>query len=250
MKLLELFITETTEEDRAIISLSSAIYRHMQKYVDYIDPDSTEPLDIGQIRDFCDTPLEALDSIHIVLQRGDALRKSVHDDDGEEDDANPSVTLGAWFAADETIKLNSEYITSNTIKSTISHELRHALDDFKSEGRASNSDRYRTPKKKEHRIKDPYMGNLAYKAQPAEINARFVQVLHAITNALERASLKDLPPDQLRARAEATLKKSLQVHKISNLFPEKEKSPDYKRLMKRAVDFIQKEVDHIKNTSF
>jgi hypothetical protein len=253
MKLLELFITETTEEDRAIISLSSTIYRHMQKYADYIDPKNTEPLDIGKIDDFCTTPLDGIEDISIFLMQGDAFRAKVKADNKEKDDDEDSdgkVTLGAWYSDIPGIYLNADYITSNAIKSTITHELRHALDDLKSEGRANSSGRYTTPKKKEHRINDPYMGNLEYRARPNEINARFSQVLHDITTTIEKISIKNIPPDQLRARAEATLKRSMQTHKISSLFPEKENSRDYKRLMKRAADFILKEIDHIIKTSY
>lgn len=254
MKLLELFITETTEEDRAIISLSSTVYRHIQKYADYVEPDSSDTIDTGKIDDYCTTPLDGMEDISVVLIPGDVLREKIkkeRKESGEEvDDDEGKVTLGQWDANGPTIFLNSDYITSNAIKSTITHELRHALDDLKSGGKANASTKYRTPKNKKHRKKDPYLGDLSYKAQPAEINARFAQVLHAITTELERASLKDLPPDQLRARAESTLKRSMQTHKISYLFPQKDRSPDYKRLLKRAADFIQKEIKHLTNASF
>lgn len=249
MKLLELFITETTEEDRAIISLSSAVYKHIQKYADYIDPNSSEPLDVGKIDDFCTTPLDGIEDIHVILLQGDALRALAHKDDVDSGDVETSgkTTLGLWDNTTPAIYLNSDLITSNSIKSTIVHELRHALDDLKSGGRASNSDRYRTPKKKEHRIKDPYMGNLEYKAQPAEINARFAQVLHSVTLAIERGSLKDLDSEKLHAFAMTTLKRALALYKITDLFPEKTQSRDYKRLIKRAVDFINKEVSYRKS---
>jgi hypothetical protein len=260
MKLLELFIIETTEEDRAIISLSSAVYKHIQKYADYIDPDNAEPLDVGKIDDFCTTPLEGIEDISIVLLQGDALRakikasrkaaaeqagKNYVDDDPE----NIRHTLGLWDNTVPAIYLNADFITSNTIKSTIVHELRHALDDLKSSGKASSSDTYRTPRKKQHRIDDPYMGNLAYRAEPAEINARFAQVLHSVTLAIERAAMKDMPADSMQTHAMTTLRRALALHKISDLFPEKERSRDYKRLMKRAVDFINKELAYQKSTN-
>jgi hypothetical protein len=246
MRLQELFLVETTEEDRAIISLANVIYRHIQKYADYINPGDPNPVDTGEIKDFCDTPLEALDVIHIELQNGDALRERLKKEDVKADDENPNkVTSGAWFNRLETITLNFDRIYSNSMKSVIVHELRHALDDFKSEGRASSSERYGTPKKKEHRKKDPYTKNFPYLAQPAEINARFVQVLDALANTI--ADESDLPTDQLRAHALKKLKIYFRNLEISSIFPEKEQSRDYKRLIKRAVDFIYKEVDHIKS---
>jgi hypothetical protein len=41
------------------------------------------------------------------------------------------------------------------------------------------------------------------------------------------------------------LKRLLSAYDISTLFPEREKSKDYKRLIKRAVDFIQKEISYV-----
>ena len=252
MKLLELFITETTEEDRAILSLSSTIYNHIQKYTDYVDPKDTSPLDVGRIDDFCSTPLEDLSVIDIQLLHGPTLRAKVKNDSGEKEDDvevdhSGKVILGAWYPNIATIYINADYITSNAIKSTIAHELRHALDDLKSSGQASKDNgKYRTPKKKEHRKKDPYADeNYPYIAQPAEINARFIQVLHAVTNQISRGS--HLPSDQLWTRAMTSLKHSMQVNKISKLFPEKEASPEYKRLIKRAADYIQKEIAYQKS---
>jgi phage terminase Nu1 subunit (DNA packaging protein) len=34
-------------------------------------------------------------------------------------------------------------------------------------------------------------------------------------------------------------------YEIADLFPERTQSPDYKRLIKRAVDFIDKEIAHL-----
>ena len=251
MKLLELFIIETTEEDRAIISLSSTIYRHLQKYADYIDPSSTDPLNTGKIDDFCTTPLEGMGDISIFLMQGDSLREKVKKDNNnpENIDSKGKVILGVWYNDIPGIFLNSDYITSNAIKSTITHELRHALDDLKSGGRASLSTKYSSPKKKEYRKKDPDTGeDNSYIARPEEINARFAQVLHSLTLQIERMS--HLPPDQLWQKSLLALKQSMNVYKISKLFPEKEKSSDYKRLMKRAADFIKKEINYLSKESF
>ena len=58
MRLQELF--ETTEEDRALISLSSAIYARLQQYInidqDYTDEDD-EVVAIGRMGDIFDTPI-------------------------------------------------------------------------------------------------------------------------------------------------------------------------------------------------
>jgi hypothetical protein len=241
MRLQELFLIETTEEDRAIISLANVIYRHVSKYVDYIDPSSTEPMDIGKIDDFANTPLEGMEDIKIAIQQGDALGKDVAEQNAEEyEGKNPR---GVWWADGPTITLNADHISSERIKSTIVHELRHALDDLKSKGRAGTSIGYDTPKKKDHRKKDPYAKNFPYLAKPSEINARFSQVLDGLTDSISKNSNMD--PKQLWDHEVKVLKRLFIMHDISSLFPEKEQSKDYKRLMKRAADFIQKEIKYM-----
>lgn len=243
MKLLELFITETTEEDRAIISLSSAVYNHIRKYIDYIDPENPEPIDVGKIDDFCTTPLDGMEDIHLELQSGDAFgRRVAKIKEVDYDGKNPR---GLWLKEIPAIVLNADFLDNERIKSTIVHELRHALDDLKSSGKANSSNKYRTPKKKEYRKKDPYYPDIPYLAEPAEINSRFAQVLDSLVSGI--ADNSELPNDQLRTKMHRELKRLLKVNRIARFFPEKEKSRDYKRLIKRAVDMIDKEISYQKS---
>jgi len=241
MRLQELFLIETTEEDRAIVSLANVVYSHIKKYIDYVDPDSPEPVNIGKIDDFAETPLEGMEDINIVLQQGEALGREVAAQNKEEYEGKDP--RGLWDSAGPTITINADHISSEKIKSTIVHELRHALDDLKSSGRAGTSSKYDTPKKKVHRKKDPYAKNFPYLAKPSEINARFSQVLDGLTDSIAKNS--NLPPQQLWDQEMKVLKRLFIMHNISDLFPEKEQSRDYKRLMKRAADFIQKEIKYI-----
>jgi hypothetical protein len=244
MRLVELFLIETTEEDRAIISLANVIYRHVGKYMDYIDPESTKPVPIGKICDFADTPLDGFEDIEIELQQGEALSRHVAELHKEE--YSGRKIGGVWINGEPKIILNADNIGSDRIKSIIVHELRHALDDLKSEGKASSSTRYSTPKKKEHRKNDPYSGkNYPYLAKPEEINARFAQVLDGLVDSISKNS--NMRPDQLWDQEIKVLKRLLSAYDISSLFPEREKSRDYKRLIKRAVDFIQKEIKYIQS---
>ena len=244
MRLVELFLRETTEEDRAIISLANVVYSHVKKYVDYVDTDSTEPIRLGKISDFADTPLDGFGDIQLELQAGEALGNRVATLNNEEYDGKDPT--GVWIKEGPIIVLNSEKIASERIKSTISHELRHALDDLKSSGKATSSVRYRTPKKKEHRKKDPYSEkDYPYLAEPAEINARFNQVLDGLVDSISKNL--NLPVDQLWQHEMKVLKRLFLMHNITSLFPEKEKSRDYKRLVKRAVDFIQKEIKYVQS---
>ena len=154
--------------------------------------------------------------------------------------------LGIWYNHNSSIILNKDYLTSNKMKTSIVHELRHALDDYKSNFEANKRDgRYSIPKKKEHRVKKHRDDDTPYIAQPAEINARFAQVLHGMVEPIRRAVKLD--PEDANKLILGNLNKLLSSHRIIELFPEGLQSKDYKRLIKRAVAFIEKEVEHAKS---
>lgn|SRR5574337_367175 len=250
MKLVELFLNETTEEDRALISLAEVIYKYLQKYadqdLDYEDDDA--PLLVGKIGQLFDTPLRGFDDIKIEVQSDMGLLERVNNKRAFEG-KKPifDAPAGVWYADANTLVFNADYLSTDYMKSTITHELRHALDDIKSEYKVSNSEKYSTPKKKSFRkvTNDPHMGNLAYLAQPAEINARFTQVLDDLVGKIKRVA--HLPTKEARDKLHGQIKYGFDKHNISHLFPEKEQSRDYKRLMKRAVDFIDKELQHVQS---
>jgi hypothetical protein len=274
MRLVELFIKETTEEDRAIISLATTLYSKLKYSADTDETDTTDrdydeydsddtfdlddgdstddmPKTAGKIGDLVDTPLDALSRITIDLQSNDGLiaRLSKEDPDNVDKEMvnGKSVVLGLWYSNLNTIVLNSDYISNSSMASTLAHELRHALDDYKSDLEANKSGgRYSIPKKKEHRTTemDPYLGNLQYTAQPAEINARFIQVLNALVPIIQRAVQKN--PNVTRDPILRSFNSLLDNRRIGDLFPEKEKSKAYKRLVKRGIDFIDKEMSHVK----
>lgn len=278
MRLVELFLNETTEEDRAIISLSSAISDYINnKYGDSdlddsddefddfddfddefddrkfdIHGDEDKPITIGTIGELFDTPIPAMNSIKIEIQSDYGIRQrrkketdaKIIKRPGEED------IMGIWYQNGPIMVLNRDYVGTPKLKSVIAHELRHALDDIKSDNKANKDDgRYSTPKKKSYRkvTNDPHMGNLSYLAQPAEINARFAQVLNRLVDQNQIAPLAKYPQDQFTLRAQRLLLRAMEAYHISHLFPEKEKSRDYKRLLKRGMDFIVKEFNHIKS---
>ncbi len=160
---------------------------------------------------------------------------------------NEDGTIGMWIAANDDLVLNMEYLGTNTLKSVIAHELRHALDDYKSDFKTSDFERkYNKPKKEYQGVTaDPEKGNAEYLSQPAEINARFVQVLHDLVPVIKRAAALDtVKGKQLVDRA---FQKLLDSHQISMLFPEKTASKQYKRLVKRGVDFMQRELEYAKS---
>ena len=266
MRLQELFLIETTEEDRAIISLALAIHTKYRNYEDS-DEDNVEveydpdidlndpidrPINIGKIGDLFDTPLTLLNNVTIEFQSSDGMYERSKDDDPDDIEkekiGNRSVILGLWYSDISTIVLNKDYLDLTYMRTIISHELRHALDDYKSGFKAGISDRYRTPKKKEHRtnIRHPYLGKLGYTAQPAEINGRFLQVLDALVPIIKREV--KISPDTAKNSIFSKFKAQLEIRRIADLFPEKEKSRDYKRLLKRGIDFIEKELRYVQSS--
>ena len=90
---------------------------------------------------------------------------------------------------------------------------------------------------------------MSYLSQPAEINARFVQVFNIMAKAIEVA-VKKLPPEKVDAFIMKKLDEYMKHFHIAEIFPEGTKSKDYQRLMKRAMDFIQKEKAHLNSASF
>jgi hypothetical protein len=238
MRLQELF--ETTEEDRALVSLSSSIYAKLQDYFvtepDYTDEEQ-EIVSLGKIGDLFDTPIEILNNVSLELQGGEPFIERSKESNGKK---HEGIVLAMWDDPTKTIVLNLDYLDADRMRTTITHELRHALDEYKSRSFPGNAKRYFTPKKKEHRKEDPY-STAQYRAQPAEINARFIEVLDLLSTSIIPRALK-LSPDQSRPKIMHDLNHLLLKYEIADLFPERTQSPDYKRLIKRAVDFIDKEM--------
>jgi hypothetical protein len=223
------FIIESTDEDRAIISLAHTIWQHIQSYAN-----SSKTVNLGAISSFMDTPLSALNNIKIVLGDDDTMNK---ENSGSNADHLTSVqTSGMWIAETDTILLNLSIINERSMRRTIAHELRHALDDMKSNYHAGSSHRYNSPKMNQN-------SDDSYKSSNAEINARFAEVLYAMTVYIKNAKEKEIEnPHEYVMDKFHTMMDQKQIYKY---FPEKEKSKLYKRLVSRATDFIAKEMVHI-----
>ena len=241
MKIREL-IVETAEDDRAIISLADTIYGHLQQYADTdLDYDETGVLHIGRIGDLFDTPIPAFDSLRIELTSDEAIVDLARRLHGQ---STPSDShFGQWDPMEKAISLNSDYLSSNRMRSVIAHELRHAMDDMKSLNRANQSSRYRTARSPKHQA--DAVG--AYQAQPAEINARFVEALNVLVPVIPK--LSNLEPAAFRTKMTAYLNKAFELKDIADYYPEKTASPHYKRLLQRAWAFIEKELAHIKSNT-
>ena len=254
MRLQELF--ETTEEDRALISLSSAIYNRLQSYTD----SHSNSIHVGKIQDMFDTPIIALNNISIDIQAGDTFLRRLHDIPPSDvvSDKNKDTAVAFWDEDTDTVVINRDYLATNRIKTTITHELRHALDSVKSNKFPGDANRYFTPKKKEHRAhyytadgsidKNDARNLTPYRAQPAEINARFTEVLHALSDFVKLRKTT-VAPHLLHPQLVQDFKALLNKFHIAYLFPEKAQSKDYKRLIKRGMDFIDKEISYLDSLS-
>jgi len=239
MRIHEL-IVETTEEDRAIISLADVIYKDLQQYADTeLDYDETGVMHIGRIGDLFDTPIPGLDRVRLEISSDESIVDLARRLHGK---ATPSDShFGQWDPMEKAISLNADYLSSNRMRSVIAHELRHAMDDMKSLNRANQSTRYRTARKPEHQAdKDG-----AYQAQPAEINARFIEALNVLVPVIPK--LANLEPAAFRTKMTAYINKAFELKDIADYYPEKTASPHYKRLLQRAWAFIEKELAHIRS---
>lgn len=239
MKLLEFILLETTDEDRAIASLASTLAYRIQTS---LQGNKRKAFELGKISDLVDTPLVALNNISIRFDTNQAIQKKYSQ-------SSTDRTNGIWDPNDDVVVLNVDLINERRLKliRVITHELRHALDDMKSEYRASQSTGYDTPRNKQHRVPTDDHKNLPYLASPSEINARFVEVLSLLTRMIERNYIFSDDEQEAFDRSVEDMLKLMDKRKILMLFPEKEKSKQYRRLISRGTDFITKELEYLKS---
>lgn len=241
MRLQELF--ETTSDDREISKISTQIYSYISSNFG-TDPEATGSL--GTVGEICRLPDDnPLSNISIDFKSNDELKQkdiATAKKNGQNIDPYAiRTTVGTWNADHNQIQLNSDFIGSNKLKTVIAHELRHALDDKKSDNWASASTRYATPKKKEHRVAKDEDDKTPYLAEPAEINARFMELQHQLAGYIPRI-YKNFPPNQIKAKIKEYIPRLLDGYRIASLFPEKTQSKDYKRLISRLMSFVEAEM--------
>jgi predicted SprT family Zn-dependent metalloprotease len=243
MRLQELF--ETTEDDREISRLSATIYNYIAD--NYGGMDVTDiPQDIGTVGDATGIKNSLLSDVNIKLVPDEVLKKRARTEAEKEgkkiDPYMQKSTVGTWHAYHHGIELNTDFLNSNALKSTIAHELRHALDDIKS-GNWANAEgnRYTTPKKKEHRVAKDDSDKTPYLAEPAEINARFMEVQHKLAEYIPRI-YKKFKPEEIKPKILHYISRLFEEYRIAQLFPEKTESRDYKQLMKRVMAFASAEM--------
>jgi hypothetical protein len=223
------FIVETAEEDRAIISLADAMWDHLQAY-----KNATRSGYVGTIDDLVDTPLVALTNLRVLLADNETMEELNKDSNASH--VSGDKLWGMWDPEQNTVVLNLTKITEKSLKRTIAHELRHALDDVKSKYAAGSSEKYNRPINKDTEHDE-------YRSKGSEINARFAEVLHTMTIYIAKAKAGNIPnPREYIMDKFHTMMDQKHIYQY---FPEKEKSKAYKQLLKRATNFIEKEIAHV-----
>lgn len=230
MKILKLL--EMAQEDSALITIAKALGSYLSSKtirIKWEEDKNNGQLLLGNIeRSLRGTGLEPL-----LDKFPEPFRRITL---GFRDMTNADIG-GHWNANKRSIFINPRDLESEDasyrLTNTLVHELRHALDDFKSGFVANTSQKYT---KQSKLAADE---NTAYLSQPNEMNARYAEALHYLSPAIEK--WKQTPPstDELHK----TVVYALKQHHIAQLFPEKERSPQYRRFINRIIDYIQKSIN-------
>lgn len=227
--LIREMLTETTDEDRALSSLAKTLFTVVTRF------SSTNPKGgvVGRIGKIVDTPIVALNNIKIKVLPNVKFYRELGEDLPPEGKAPAS---GFWDPNTDTIVLNMHYANSLRWHKTIVHELRHALDDVKSEYRASDKNRY-----SQHR--DGYLHT------PMEIHARYLAGVHMALQRLKRMYNAGDSKQQVLASLPGIINDVLDTNQITRVLPGRYKTPAYKRLASRAYQLLSTEVNHIYRNS-
>jgi hypothetical protein len=144
---------------------------------------------------------------------------------------------GFWDANNRTIYINAQLTVGPNGKTTIInnlvHELRHALDDTKSGHYAGISPKYTRGNKN--------AGNeyTKYLSQPNEMSARYAEAMHSLEPMIMQWKQRAPSTQELYDAIANAFDKAY----ITHMFPEKERSLKYKRFFKRAVEFVNHEIN-------
>jgi hypothetical protein len=239
MRLQHIF--ETVQEDRAIVSLAIAIGSMInQRYAaDWVK----NPITLGKIGDLFNTSLIAAEDINLVLINDDDLHDVAVDQQLTTKESSDRYRA-IWVPDNNTIYLNSNLKGTSGIAKAAAHELRHALDTFKSDGWSDIPGKYSSPRKTKSikPIIDRGDAKLIYNARRDEINARFLEALHELT-AIIHQRVRTQEPD-VYEKIMQDFEDILVRENILQIFPEKTNSADYKRLIKRASEYVRLEIDY------
>lgn len=252
MKILEIItentqeLDETTQDDHALAQiaqdvvdkLSSGKVSKFQKYLDRLrtntptKADNTTGVKLGMLGKVIKTKptstaiQEILDTVTLITVMDLPKAEGSYNKDSKE--------LKLVIVPYKLAGGGSEYIEK--LKSTLIHELRHALDDVKSQGNY----RRRHGRGPYTAYRGQEQHDVPWAKRPLEWNAIYTQVTQALYNNL--LLLKDKTPKTYAAIDSAYVTRMVtrflnNFHGRGSPFPEGAKDPNYRRMFNRLYNF-------------
>jgi hypothetical protein len=245
MKLIELFesktrLDETTEDDKMLHRVVTAVQksiRAMPEWLEYFHPDGTRVnyvMDDGEVYDFeadkydskryynlyipetltrnygtigeitglkSETPLgKYILGVKICVETGNGLESEGY--------------FGLWYSKSKTIVIHTQSLFQG---STLNHELRHAIDDFYSNGK--------NYPESQHKLK--------WADRPAELSAEYATAAHWLRQSIEKSVNIGKPINNAELRK--MIDNSMYAIKILKL--KDKSSPEYKRFFSRLYQY-------------
>lgn len=238
------YLVETVIEEKSIIKISNIISNYLNSnekritreiYKDKNKWTWVGRKDIGKIKDILRKTIsvsEINNLLNIFSEKFFNIKILVKDKIDNDD------TIGEWNSDYNLITLKLSLLTQrDELRSFLVHELRHALDTFK--GASNPESLYWSPRNKTNITNDEHE---LYQNSRSEINARFSQALDSINKQLNSPFWEEgvYNTKSIQSLVNAKFKS----YDIAYLFPEKTESKEYKRLVKRAVEYIQHRLEN------
>lgn len=226
MRIQEL-ILETTEEDRGISKLAAQLRKRVIAFVDAKPRGGI----IGKLAEFVKgTTLESMAGVTLQVLPNSMLHKAFGD---PEIDPKLGRIHGFWDPNRDRIVLNLRHVRALSLSKTIAHELRHALDDIKSDYRASDPD---------NRYGKHPEGSLF---QPDEINARYAESMHIAILKIGKLAREGWTRAELMAELPEIIKFAFKANLITHVMPERYSDRAYRHLASRAYRLLSAEVNKL-----
>jgi hypothetical protein len=220
-------VLEGIEDQHTLIRAANSLYAKLKPMAtSEFQPSEAQML--GPIGKFVNTGNKQIDAIDVVLYGAEEMQAFARQEYSEE---NAERYMGFWDPEYKMLVLNRDRLGESRMRTIITHELRHALDDILSGYRATSSDRYTQAPDASNSDRD-----YQYLASPMELNARFSEVLHLMTGVMRKALREN--PANARDVAIKRFGEAMRARQIEQLFPEKTKSRTYRQLVKRGMLFI------------
>lgn len=233
------YLIETASDDHALVAIASIITNYVaerdtyfRKKYNKLDATQMGILSLGTISQIVNKDstngIQALKSLPPEFGSIKLRMKNLKDEDGTYE--------GEWEPDYNRIILNYKMLEigfdPSNFKTYMVHELRHALDHYKANKK--DSTKYYADKKRNDVIDNDFK---AYQSRDAEINARYAQAVASMDEQLKRDfwTTGAFDSKSIYSLVQSKFKR----YDIAYLFPEKTESPQYKRLVNRAVQYIQ-----------